>query len=640
MGLGFGGSFGGSYTRPPGGSPAFSGGFTYRQAVAAAAVGLLYDFTSKAGVTASGVVVTRSGATVYPMLSASTCEAVGNNLPVWEDRGDAEGGGLWTWDTYTNAIADPFDFSTGWTQDGGITYTANVAIGPDGGATNVDRVRDNSAVADQRVYRAGASALQACSVWVRDVSGDAPSAAGQLSDQASAGNVNVTLGSGTAWRRIRNRGSSGVLSTHIAIFPSTLGGTGAVELWGAQRVSGTIPRWFYLPLAMGGSATGLCTVAMPAADVDNVLGADGEFDIEARFIADGDISTMVAAIGTDAHLWKFDTPGGELSLRMGLGYHWTLMVNGVDRLATAATGTYASDGAWRDGDEVVVRVHVTPTTCRIRCRVNAAISDDARVGSLSLTLTAPTAGWLGSQGTTVGTSLQSRLTGFRTYTDHTSMLTALNGEEGATVVVLGDSTMAVYNGTDFYVAAAMATVAEARAGRRIGNLCRAGDAIAGQMTKWNASQYAGNTSVLAVIMQVGINDVAGASTVAQMTTAYQALISALRVGNAGLKIIAHLMLPADTYSLIDATDEQNWIDLNSCISGVAAGGGAAITGIDTIISAPSITANANGSVGPAGVNILRPEYEITPPDGVHPNRALREILAAADRAALISLGVW
>jgi hypothetical protein len=593
----------------------------------------------------AGITAVRSGGTVWPQLSASTVQAsgIGNNLPIFEDTGDGFGGGVWAMDSVTNDLAAAaFDFASGWTADGTVTYTPNAANGPDG-AANADRASDGSAVARAVIQRAFVKSVGTLSVFVKDVSGAAPTNPGSIGNMTNSTDTNpvlaVSLGSGTSWRRKFLRFTSA--TANLGIFPAgaqqgvdNLGDTGAVDLWGMQVTSTTNnERRYKMPLVTG-AASGICTLPFPAADLGTVV-SSGEMDFEVRIRVPGDTPHFDSS---SAIYWafRFDTPGGECSARWvyndGTNLRtWIVKINGVDVLQTLAGGTdWPTTMQWLDGDEVVIRVYASATRVRLRVRVNGAIAKDTEVAGNGA-LTTPTAGWLLSNSTTANNVFKGRCSGYKMYSDHTGMA----AQEAANGVVLGDSTFGFVNG-NIAVASAIYNITHGRAGKRIGVIAKAGDTIAGQKAKWDASPYKGSSAVTWVAIQVGINDVVGGSTAAAITAAYQGLVDDIAAANPLAKIVTMHMLPADGWASMNAGTQQKWIDVNKNIDG---SGSSPVTGAHAIITSVSAALNQHGSLSTtAGQNLLGAAYDTG--DHVHENNDGRLLDAAGIVTSLTSLGVY
>jgi len=645
----------GGFVEPLGGFVETQGGFVFADVSGASSFSL--DMTTPTP--PDGLVWTRSGSTMYPQLSASTSSTgIGNNLPVYEDRGGPEGGGYWLFETYTPVWATPFDMATGWTDDAGIIYTANTGTAPDGTVT-ADRIKDNDAAARAAKYRALTNTSGTFSIWVRDVAGDAPTAPGCIAvDQAPAAGIGTSLGAGTTWRRVRYSWSAA--ATFFTILPAgTQPGavdnskTGAIEVWGAMGINSLPRSRYFLPLC-GGAATGQLTAAFSSTQLSSWFNGG---------VHHGRISFLPCAWARRYSqssaiywLWSMQTPNGRCSLRYTVvGPAWILEINGVDVLTTvsAMTGKPPTNLYWREDetatintfgavsttDEVTVESYVTSgtgtATARVRVRINACVAFDYYVTGGTWTLAAPTSGTMGSDGTTANSVFHARFTKCETVADHSSM----NNPDGeaATGLIFGDSTTGT-NVTDAAVAIGICTVAESRAATppRLVLIATFGDTLLGQKAKYDASQYATqNPHPRFAWIQLGINDITQGVSAATCTTRLQQLIDKVKADHPSITVFVGPPLAADATASMSAGEQAEWITYYNNIAGT---GGTPITGA-TIVSAISLESNNNGSVGAAGVNTLKAIYEAEANDHIHENNALRTFAAKTIRAALNSAGI-
>lgn len=621
-------------------------GYGRPERVPSAVAGFPYDFTTKAGILASLVVPTRTGVAIYPQITpntdpaGATVEQVGDNLPIWENRGPGLAG-LAVFDAYANSVPDVADFSVatgGWTASAAIVYMSNVGTSPLG-VSDADRLGDNSTTAARSIFRTSVSSRTTKKLWVKDVPSDPATARGELCHSTAGGDGGAggrtVFPTAAQWQLIRH--IVRISNSAFAIFPagdSTAGAgraaLGSMDVWGAQMA---LNSWFDLPLAAGGgSTTGMCVCPVVAADLTSIVGGDGEVDLEVTFAP---LSNDEGYSAAAEYLWRFTTPQGELSLRLsGTTFNLlTLRVGGSDVATTSVTGVDNTCG-WSWDQELAVRVRITPTSARIRSRVNCGGVVDRIVTGLSLTLGTPTAGWVGSNGTTAGSSFNALIKRVEVFTSHTAMATATG--PAASIVVLGDSIQSFRGSANEPAPAVlMGSIAEAAAGKRVVTIATPSDSIEGQEAKFAASQYASSSTAAALIC-VAINNILAGDTVATLCTKYQSLINTIRAASATAKIIVYQVLPADANTSMTATMQQRWVDFNSCLAGVPAGGGVAVTGYDRFNVTASNALNTNGAIGAAGVNVL-----VAPnAAGIHPLLDGRQLIANNYVSDLQSFGLW
>lgn len=204
------------------------------------------------------------------------------------------------------------------------------------------------------------------------------------------------------------------------------------------------------------------------------------------------------------------------------------------------------------------------------------------------------------------------------------------GPEG---VSIGDSTVAAYSGTTA-VGQYVYTDSERCSRAGIAELANPGDTIAQQKTAW--TNYANKSSAKWVIVQIGLNDTDPAVATATTIAALQDLITTIRSGvSATCKIIMCTMIPVynrfvTLYGGDAALALAKWRAMNEAIMGR---GASAITNVDarTEDHTTALTTLVSGN------ETLNASYDTG--DGVHENNAGRQIVAAAWRDALESLGL-
>lgn len=611
-----------------------------------------YDLTTMAGVTASGIVTTRTGTTLYPQQSASTAVAVGNNAAIWEDYGTddsrdpAAGGGLWSFDTYLNSFASPFDFSAGWTMDAGVAYTANVGNGPDGTA-NADRILDTSAVARQAVYRTGATNPSHFDLWYQNDPGTPPTAPGVLG-QDNTPTTFVALTSTANWRRAHLEAVSPSNFTIIAAGGTVLGETGGIRVWGAQITTGTNAARFALPQTADGAAAGICTNALKAGDLASIV-SNGAINITLRYRPTEDELNYFQTGSAPYCLASATIGGKEYSIWWGRNAASTdrcfnVKANGIEVFsvtsASTSTNTIASS-SWMQGDEIVLHWYMDAGAVRIRQEVNGAVFAELSGAYNGVPLTTCTAFSLGSNGTVANTCARVRFTGFKvfnSYRDWTAMPTVQ-------VVVIGDSTMGA-NGTDFIpISTQLITVTEARAGYRIGNITKQSETMVLQLAKWQACPWRGDTNVRAVVIGHTVNDSNNGTTAAAQSATAQSLINDIAAQNPTAKIIMLAPEPCDTWAGMTAGDQAIWIDVYKNVRG---DGPNPLTGLTVANTAISDSENTGGVLGAAGANTLLAANDRSAAyggsaagtgDHVHEWSPARRVKALAVRAILNAQGV-
>lgn len=573
---------------------------------------LSIDFTSLAA-SYIGATISRTASSVYLMRTASTvAEVSGANLPLYEDRGDGLGGGLWTFPAYTNGLTAPFDMSdAAWVPYVTGTVTANALTAPNGAAT-ADQFSDaNAGAGPGALYQSFGAAPAWTSVWVTD-NGVTPTHPGMLA-ASSGGSVGVSY-AGTGWKRV----SQYYVATDIFALwgpgkapgpVDTAAATGTYYWWGASYIAGGMD----LPLAA--TTSGAATIAIDPARV--IL--DGDFDVEFSFVIHHLPTTTWAA---DFHIFQGTSTEGDLSLRyVNATNRLVLAVRGVDVLTVLPsdapnTNTFLN---WAQEDTVTIRAWYRPgaATAGVRYTVNGVTGVDKTGTTTGVGLASLTAFSLGAIG---GTPIAARFRNFR-----------VNSSAPATkpveFLVLGDSTIAAYS---LCGSAAQYYSASQRTSRTgIGLVALPGDTIALQKAKLLASPWYGYAGISAIVVQVGINDCTGTSVNATVIAAYQDLISTIRTGFPSAKIVVSKMSPAATYYTAvyggpgGANAYATWQALNNAIASTITGPDARVTSHDALLNDGSGNLVGGYSIG----------------DGVHTNNAGRAVVAAAHRTALVSLGV-
>ncbi len=579
------------------------------------------DFTSSTAPIQVNVV--RTGGTVYAQTSATAVTATTGT--VFEDRGDAAGGGWWTFGSYTNAISTPFNHASGvvWTYSNAPTVTQDSAVAPDG-TTTADTISQPGDGTQRDIYFGNlvTSANRVHSTWVKDAS-PAPSVAGGLKvDTWTSFAGGVTFGTGSSWRRVHASSNDTEQHRLTAAGYNPLASSsrydntqaGAVYAWGDQEIAGIDD----LPLVT--SASGNQTIQITDTPTLSNLIVGGDLDLEGVYVSRvGDCFGYGGFVPADFYVFSAETNDGALSLRFVQSTrHWVFAVRGVD------VG-FVHMGGFPDGQEVKFRVYYKPSTGKwgMRVTMNGALAsispttgadnqpfDQSTTGSA---LAAPTSFWLGSN---LGASgyLNGQWKSLRTYVNATE--TRLPAE----FVLLGDSIVAQY--TDAIDSgSAIYTVAEARTRAGVANQAIVGNRIADQKTKYNASAYKGAASVTAFVIQLGINNVLDGDSAATIEAALQDLVTTIHAGNPLARILLCQMIPA--HSSLSAPQYAVWQAVNAWI----------ISGTPTNVDL-AVTANrTNLDDGSDSIQLI---YRY---DGIHPNIYGRQREAAGWRAGLVTLGL-
>lgn len=196
-------------------------------------------------------------------------------------------------------------------------------------------------------------------------------------------------------------------------------------------------------------------------------------------------------------------------------------------------------------------------------------------------------------------------------------------------IIIGNSTLAAYLANS--VASYVFSPAEITAGYYINSIARAGDGIGEQKTRWDT--VTNKTTYDWIWVQIGLNNVNPAQTVAAIMPFYQALIDDIRNDAPDIKIIIAKMSPGKgawptRYPGNEAAAEVKFLAMQDAMMGI---GPNAITGADVLVS-ESYDLSVDGS------GYLKTEYELAPPDGIHPNNTWRAILGELIHSTIEDLG--
>jgi GDSL-like lipase/acylhydrolase family protein len=563
-----------------------------------------------------GLVATRTGATIYPQRSSSSAVAV-TGADVYEDRGDARGGGHWTFPAYTND-ASPFDLTAPGghyhTLVGGQDITANAAIAPDG-TTTADRLTETDTTYTSFHDILGASAAgqahNISSVWVKD--GPSPPAIpGSINSSGQhAANYLTSLGSGSTWRRVvayyfkpASTPSKAVMNFYYAgMQPSgssstaTNATTGSIYAWGQQvtQADGNVP--------LVDGATGALTIALDSSKLGQVLQTGGDFHISGSFLLEADPWGVFSSAPTSEtkYFFSMTTPDGETSLQ------WAFQtgINGV--LNGSAYGSYNLGFITSDGE---LRWEYWSKPSSNTSGHNVFING-CRYGGTNLTRGAavtikpPTAFNLGSKNGT--SNILPRRHTFLSLGD-------TSDPEKAEGVLIGDSLLSIYVGGLPMVGSYIYTLAESRTRRGIVSMADAGFRLDQLLTTWQLRAQRGRSDVSWIIIQAGINDIVANVGSAMALSRLQTLITDIRTNNPGATLFVSPLVPCR--AAITAGQYTDWLAFNAGITG--------LTG--TFTKLPDWTAMNDGSGN------LAAAYNSG--DGIHTNLAGRIYQAAQFRAAV------
>lgn len=120
-------------------------------------------------------------------------------------------------------------------------------------------------------------------------------------------------------------------------------------------------------------------------------------------------------------------------------------------------------------------------------------------------------------------------------------------------------------------------------GRTITNLGVAGHTAANQLATWLASAQRGDATYDSAFIQVGINDIRTAGSVATCLSNVEAIRADMRTQNPGMKIFLGWMLPARLDPSVTGSYLTKWIPINAGYS-AAGTSGATIGAVDLVVT--------------------------------------------------------
>jgi hypothetical protein len=365
----------------------------------------------------------------------------------------------------------------------------------------------------------------------------------------------------------------------------------------------------------------LSSAERTAAIVAGILDASGSFIVGSDAgRATGTYSSATGGGGFS--LFDMATPDGEISLRFdATNFRLNLTVRGSVVLSTAdLTGVIPGPcfQPFVAGDTIDWRIWYDPAggarSMGIRFFVNRCGGyDEVGVASGSA-LAAATSGSALSSFTTAGSWGPAP----------SYILASRAANVVGTVCILGDSITAVAKNSVGWDGVAM--------GGRCGwstqvcvSLARPGAKLTDQLTAWQASTMRGNAACIAVIYQLGHNDINAGDSAATCTTNNQAIRDDVAANNPAAKIIVSKLTPSA--SIWSAAQLVIWNTYQDNINGT---GGTPITGVHARATAHVATMGDTNK-------ILRERSETN--DYTHPNFWGRSLNARSIGAAYDTTGL-
>jgi hypothetical protein len=555
----------------------------------------------------------RTGNATYVARSSVTALSIAAGSALYEDQGDGLGGGVWSFPGYTNRCTQPFDFST-WTGVAGVA--SGVANGaPDG--TTASKVYDSTPSSTPFRYSPGipGSNPSTQSVWVRDDVITPPTVTGGMAcDQTNATGVNFPAGA--AWKRVKARGAGTVIQTIYPAgqsipSPTTIGATGAVEVWGSSQLDG------YLDLPLTTGASGAATLALASAQLAQLIN-NGAIHVGGKFLP----SWNDAANAQDFYYFSATLSDGLFAFRYShAARQLMLTVRGVDVL-TINRHTPNTLQPTYEGFLSGWECWYNPSTGQggIRTMVGGMWSSSATVTAAGAPLTGATAAYLGSN---LGTSgyLPARHTEFTVYPSSSPLVPMVEG------IALGSSDM---QGAWDYVSeiSRLYTPLEAKTRVGLGLVAAGGDTTATQKAAYLASPWRGAQWAIAML---GENDIGTGMSTSAIIAGVQDMVNTLSAN--GTEVLLCTMAPAHSHwiYLFGPVDgevaQQKWLDVNDAIMGL---GGTPITGVAGRCNTHTV------ALADASWNLL--SIYARPGDLIHWNNVGRALVAGLWRTELTALG--
>lgn len=439
-------------------------------------------------------------------------------------------------------------------------------------------------------------------------------------DGAAGGGAGAGGGSAGGGGRVRYW--CGTFSGNL---PEARGGKGglsgsATGTVGAAGLYGDVLR--LNPQTVSGTATehvSISAAEMSAAIVAGVLDIGGTFiagtepGIASASAAEG----LISKGGGDFTAFEGTSADGRIALRY-IGRVWRLEVRGATVLtcATLTTGPAAPTvQPWRIGDTIAWRIWYDPAggarSMGIRVAVNNCYGyDTTGAGSGSALAAMTTASALG----TISTSALPR-----------------TANVVGRIVVIGDSLSAPKDNSTPIDGVATGALLGAVTGPVV-SLAQSGGQIVGapsQLSVWQASNSRGNAGVLAVIIQVGWNDILSAGKSAATVLAdLQTLVNDIATNNPAAKIVICQLPP-----IRRSSNDAQWTSALDVNIGINNGGGTPITGVHARVTSH---AGLAGTMSDGNGCALYPSENN---DHSHQSIYGRQLNATAMAAGVVAAGV-
>lgn len=371
-------------------------------------------------------------------------------------------------------------------------------------------------------------------------------------------------------------------------------------------------------------------VAYTASELATLV-VGGVADVSGSFVVGADQGLKTGLVTTSAGCGGFaisemQTPDGELSLRFNASTGGLdLRVRGVVVLSTQDVDLVATGGAtfqpFAIGDRIDYRYWFDPTgvpgsrSMGIRWFCNRTGGYDEVGVASGAALAAPTA----------GTALSSS-PGTGTWGPAPSyILTSRAADVVGTVVMMGDSITAP-KGSSFGRDGVSVASRVGWSTQVCVSLSKPGGRYADQMTRWQASPMRGDPNVVAVIWQLGHNDMGtGGLTEAQVLAAAQAMNDDIAANNPTAKRIVSKMTPSRS-----AWDDTQWAEHEAIQADYDGSGSIPLVGPHAVAGAHTTTmGDANGSL----------LFFSEGTDHTHPDFTGRSLNARSIRTAYESTGL-
>lgn len=612
--------------------------------------GLVENVYSFAGSIPSGIVVNSSGDTVWPQTSASALASSpttpGNNVGIFENRGNGQG--LSVFPSTENLVrTDPTvggvdscnNLVGGWGHSGvgNLARYAAQALGPDG-TTSICTVDDISAAAQGYIYTVFGGSYTGFgigSIWVRDCDGTeptplpAPSSPGVLNGVGSTGLETATLGSGTTWRRVNI-----LVENTLDLFLKPAGGNGVVAPVGAVRAGfasshlgvHAAPFIDNLSSALATAQLGDIHLSTPGDSLlsNGTLHLGGIFQQTSLRSFDV-IPSQAATIGDYVYLFNIATADGAFAMRAryeSSQFEWTLVARGTDLITSrrqagesgmALSGGYLAQTQWEakltPGGEAFIRIGS-------RGCFTEVTGTDAGAA-----IPAPSSAYFHASAANTDV--------FPGIVNKVQTVTSENWTEPA-IILVGDSILDAGNaGLQFdRVGAQMLSDAQVLAGlNNIQSLATSGNTFAQQATKVTAMRSALVSSVRAVVISMGWNDLASGDSDATIRANCQALIDAAIAKFPTADIFLYSTTPARGAAAVTPTIYAKWL---AYVADVTAGN--VYTGTTFQSTELSLSSTFNN-----GSNDL--QAAIDSGDGQHPNNQGKTDIGAVFMVDLTAQGI-